>query len=104
VDTPIPLLSANDFRSPVTAITTSLLSNTVATPTVKAIRGTADMLLLKNRALAKMVSYASVLIRVLEASDDPEYGYKVLCRWTFVHPNLAPGNTTYISSNMKRQG
>jgi hypothetical protein len=70
-DVPIPLLSANAFRRPVTTITTSLLSRTVATPTVKAIRGTADMSLLKNRALASMVSYARVLIRVLEARDDP---------------------------------
>jgi hypothetical protein len=88
---PIPLLSASAFRRPVTAITTSLLSNTVATPTVKAICGTADMSLLKNRALAKMVSYASVLIRALEASDDPEYDYQGFCRWTSLYPNLAPG-------------
>jgi hypothetical protein len=57
---------------------TSLLSKTVATPTVKAIRGTADMSLLKKRAFARMVSYARVFIRVLEARDDP--GYLIIMR------------------------
>ena len=65
------LLRAKAFLNPVTAMTTSLLSKTVATPTVKAMRGTAEISLLKNRALARIVSYARVLILVLEASEEP---------------------------------
>ena len=68
---PMALLKAKAFLKPVTAMTTSLLSKTVATPTVKAMRGTAEMSLLKNRALARIVSYARVLILVLEASEEP---------------------------------
>jgi len=68
---PMDLLRAKAFFKPVTAMTTSLLSKTVATPTVKAMRGTAEMSLSKNRALARIVSYARVLILVLEASEEP---------------------------------
>lgn len=53
---PIALLKAKAFRSPVTTTTTSLLSSTVATPTVRAMRGTAEISLLKKRALASIVS------------------------------------------------
>jgi hypothetical protein len=65
------LLSAKLFLNPVTTTTTSLDSNTVATPTVNAILGTLDKSFPKNRELAKIVSYASVLIRVREANDEP---------------------------------
>ena len=53
---PIALLRASDLRRPVTTTTTSLLSRTVATPTVRAIRGTAATSLLKKRAFARIVS------------------------------------------------
>ena len=68
---PIALLNARLLRCPVTTTTTSLLSMTVATPTVRAIRGTAEMSLLKKRAFARMVSYARVLILVREVKDEP---------------------------------
>ena len=68
---PIALLRASALRSPVTTTTTSLLSRTVATPTVRAIRGTAVMSLLKKRAFTRIVSYARVLILVLDERDDP---------------------------------
>ena len=38
---------------------------------VSAMRGTADMSSPKNRAFAGIVSYASVLMRVRERSDEP---------------------------------
>ena len=66
------LLKAIAFLSPVTTTTTSLASRTVATPTVRAIRGTADISLLKKRALARIVSYARVLILVLDAREEPK--------------------------------
>ena len=50
---------------------TSLASITVATPTVKAIVGTFEMSSSKNRALARIVSFAKVLTRVLDTSDEP---------------------------------
>lgn len=50
---------------------TSRLSMTVATPTVRAIRGTAFMSLPKKRALARMVSYARVFMRVRDAREEP---------------------------------
>ena len=65
------LLKARAFLCPVTTTTTSLESKTVATPTVRAIRGTAETLLLKNRAFARIVPYARVLILVRDARDDP---------------------------------
>lgn len=68
---PMALLSASALRWPVTTTTTSRLSSTVATPTVSAMRGTAAMSLLKKRAFARIVSYASVLMRVREARDEP---------------------------------
>lgn len=92
------LLSASDLRCPVTTTTTSRASRTVPTPTVRAdddiwvrrsaafkliqksipMRGTAAISLLKKRALARIVSYASVLMRVLETSDDPvEEGWNI---------------------------
>lgn len=65
------LLRAKAFLRPVTTTMTSLLSMTVATPTVRAIRGTAEISLLKKRALARIVSYARVLMRVLDAKEEP---------------------------------
>ena len=47
---------ASALFCPVTTSTTSLASMTVCTPTVRAIRGTADRSLLKNRQLSRMVS------------------------------------------------
>lgn len=71
VNAPIALLKAKLFRWPVTTTTTSRDSSTVPTPTVSAIRGTAEMSLLKKRALARMVSYARVLMRVREEREEP---------------------------------
>jgi len=53
---PMALLSARAFRWPVTMTTTSRASRIVATPTVRAIRGTAEISLLKKRAFARIVS------------------------------------------------
>ena len=65
------LLSARLLRWPVTTTTTSRAASTVATPTVSAMRGTAATSLLKKRAFARMVSYASVLMRVRDVSEEP---------------------------------
>lgn len=62
---------ATALCGPVTTITISRASSTVCTPTVSAIFGTFETSLLKNLELARMVSSASVLTRVLDASDDP---------------------------------
>lgn len=67
----IALESASALRCPVTTTITSRDSSTVATPTVSAMRGTAAMSLLKKRAFARIVSYASVLMRVRDARDEP---------------------------------
>jgi hypothetical protein len=64
-------LSANALFWPVTTSTTSRASMTVWTPTVSAMRGTRERSLLKKRQLSRIVSYASVLIRVREDKDDP---------------------------------
>lgn len=77
---PIALLKAKLFLWPVTTTTTSLDSSTVPTPTVSAIRGTASISLLKKRALARMVSYARVLMRVREAREEPGVGGGVSIR------------------------
>lgn len=50
---------------------TSLASITVPTPTVKAIVGTFARSFSKNRALATIVSFAKVLTRVRDTSDEP---------------------------------
>jgi len=70
-DLPMALLKARAFLCPVTITTISLDSKTVATPTVRAIRGTAETSLLKKRAFARIVPYARVLILVRDARDDP---------------------------------
>ena len=57
---------------------TSRASMTVPTPTVSAILGTADMSEPKNRELARIVSYASVLMRVRDVSDEPG-SLKAMC-------------------------
>ena len=67
----IALLKAKLFLKPITTTTTSLLSNTVPMPRVRAIFGAVSMSLLNKRALARILSYASVLTRVREARDDP---------------------------------
>lgn len=63
--------SAIAFLLPVTTRITSRASMTVAIPTVRAMRGTAERSLLKKRALARMVSYARVLMRVRETREEP---------------------------------
>ena len=65
------LCNANALWAPVMRIMTSRASITVATPTVRASVGTLDKSSPKNRALARMVSWASVLTLVLLARDDP---------------------------------
>lgn len=67
----IAWLSASALRWPVTTTTTSRLSSTVCTPTVSAMRGTRETSFPKKRAFARIVSYASVLMRVRDDSDEP---------------------------------
>jgi hypothetical protein len=95
------LLRAKAFLKPVTMMTTSLLSKTVATPTVKAILGTAEISLLKNRALARMVSYASVLIRVLEASEEPLRVYEHSFSQQFTAVGWTNQVPIYMNSGLK---
>jgi hypothetical protein len=78
----------------------------VATPTVRAIFGTASISLLKKRALARIVSYARVLTRVREARDEPSYKL-TSGSWIDVSPEaltrLVESNVSIFTNTTQKQ-
>ena len=67
----IAMLSVSALRFPVTTTTTSRESRMILKPTASTMRATAAMSLPKKRAFEWIVSYARVLMRVRDESEDP---------------------------------